>query len=123
MNNAYLERAKLKITDPKILSIITAKRAKQLALGMRPMVKCDSENWLDVALLEIAEGKLYYEFSDTPEEDIFAEAANTSEKETRTAESPKAKAAAKDIFAAVEVKTEVADAPAEKSEDSAASKE
>ncbi|MDD2403215.1 MAG: DNA-directed RNA polymerase subunit omega [Victivallaceae bacterium] len=73
MNNAYLERAKSAIDDPKILSLVAAKRAKQLALGMRPMVKCKSENWLDIALLEIAEGKLSYEFSDTPEEDIFAD--------------------------------------------------
>ena len=41
--------------------------AKQLALGGRPMVKCDSENYLDWALLEIAEGLLSYEFG-TPGE-------------------------------------------------------
>jgi DNA-directed RNA polymerase subunit K/omega len=69
VNNIYLERAKKIINDPKILSLVTSKRARQLALGMRPMVKCKSENWLDVALLEIAEGKLSYEFSDIPEED------------------------------------------------------
>ncbi|MCP3965185.1 MAG: DNA-directed RNA polymerase subunit omega [Lentisphaerae bacterium] len=60
MNNNYLERAKAVISEPQILSIIAGKRAKQLALGARPMVKCDSENYLDVALLEIAEGKIYY---------------------------------------------------------------
>lgn len=62
MNNEYLERAKKKITDPQILSVVAAKRAKQLSLGARPMVRCDSPNQLDVALLEIAEGLLTYEF-------------------------------------------------------------
>ena len=66
MNNAYLERAKHNISDPQILSVVAAKRAKQLAAGGRPRVKCDSENLLDIALLEIAEGLLSYEF---PEEE------------------------------------------------------
>ncbi len=65
MNNAYLDKAKKIITDPKMLSVVAAKRARQLAQGARPMVKCDSENHLDVALLEIAEGKL---IDATPEE-------------------------------------------------------
>ena len=63
MNNDYLARAKKQIPDPQILSVVAAKRAKQLALGKaRPMVKCDSKQILDVALLEIAEGLLSYEF-------------------------------------------------------------
>lgn len=62
MNNAYLEMAKKVIPDPQILSVVAAKRARQLALGARPMVKCDSENHLDVALLEIGEGLIGYEF-------------------------------------------------------------
>lgn len=64
MNNAYLARAKKQIPDPQILSVVTARRAKQLALGARPMIKCDSQNHLDVALLEIAEGLLTYEFGE-----------------------------------------------------------
>lgn len=64
MNNAYLERAKERIPDPQILSVVAAKRARQLALGARPMIKCDSKQVLDVALLEIAEGLLSYEFCD-----------------------------------------------------------
>lgn len=63
MNNDYLARAKERIPDPQILSVVAAKRARQLALGKaRPMVKCDSKQILDVALLEIAEGLLSYEF-------------------------------------------------------------
>lgn len=67
MNNAYLAKAKQVITDPQILSIVAAKRARQLALGGRPMIKCNDENYLDVALLEIGEGLLTYEFI-APEE-------------------------------------------------------
>ena len=72
MNNSYLARARQQISDPQILAVVTAKRAKQLALGGRPMIKCDSENLLDVALLEIAEGLLSYEL---PSEETEAESA------------------------------------------------
>ena len=76
MNNAYLARAKKMIPDPQILSVVAAKRAKQLALGARPMIKCDSENYLDWALLEIAEGLLSYEFGTPGDNGIFAENAS-----------------------------------------------
>ena len=82
MNNAYLERAKERIPDPQILSVVAAKRAKQLALGARPMIKCDSKLFLDVALLEIAEGLLSYEFGD---EVPAAEEGNTAEASAETA--------------------------------------
>ena len=72
MNNNYLALARQKISDPQILSVVAARRAKQLAMGGRPMIKCDSENLLDVALLEIAEGLLTYEMGD---ENAAAEAA------------------------------------------------
>ncbi len=62
MNNEYLSRARKAISDPQVLTIVASRRAKQLALGGRPMIKCDSKNFLDVALLEIAEGLLSYEF-------------------------------------------------------------
>jgi DNA-directed RNA polymerase subunit K/omega len=80
MNNDYLYRAKAVIEDPRILSIVASKRAKQLALGGRPMVKCASENHLDIALLEIAEEKLTFEFPAkdvelTLEEQVLADAA------------------------------------------------
>lgn len=80
MNNTYLERARKVITDPKILSIVAGKRARQLAWGARPMLKCDTANHLDIALLEIAEGKLYYTKGDeNTEVDIFAEIAGDAE--------------------------------------------
>lgn len=92
MNNEYLDKAKKVITDPQILSVVAAKRARQLALGARPMVKCDSENHLDVALLEIVEGMIGYEFGNT-------EVAAT---EAVSAEEAAEAAAADDAFAAEE---------------------
>lgn len=79
MNNSYLARARQQITDPQILAVVAARRAKQLAAGGRPMIKCDSENLLDVALLEIAEGLLTYEFADEAAEAADAEAAVAEE--------------------------------------------
>ncbi len=61
MNDSYLERAKEKISDPRLLSIVASKRARQLARGGRPMIKTDDQEYLDVALLEIAEGLIDYE--------------------------------------------------------------
>ena len=88
MNNAYLERAKERIPDPQILSVVAAKRARQLALGARPMIKCDSSQVLDVALLEIAEGLLSYEFGDEAPagEENAAETGETAEAEPAEAE-------------------------------------
>ncbi len=60
MNNDYLKKAEAVIKDKKILSVVAAKRARQLALGGRPMVKCNAKNFLDIALLEIGEGLLDY---------------------------------------------------------------
>jgi len=81
VNNSYLERAKKVITDPQILSIVAGKRARQLAWGARPMLKCDTANHLDIALLEIAEGKLYYTQGDgkNDEVDIFADVTKSAE--------------------------------------------
>ncbi|MCK5843988.1 MAG: DNA-directed RNA polymerase subunit omega [Victivallales bacterium] len=56
MNDSYLERAKERISDPKLLAIAASKRARELARGRRPMIKTDDKEHLDVALLEIAEG-------------------------------------------------------------------
>ena len=61
MNDSYLERAKEKISDPRLLSIIASRRARQLARGGRPMIKTDDKEYLDIALLEIAEGLVEYD--------------------------------------------------------------
>ena len=71
MNNKYLKKAKQQISDPKILSLVAAKRAKQLAMGEKPMVRIDDEEYLDIALFEIAEGLIGY---NDGQEDDFADA-------------------------------------------------
>ena len=76
MNNAYLERAKKQIPAPKVLAVIAAKRAKQLAIGARPMVKTTDENYLDIALLEIAEGLLVVSDKSSEELDPIAAVSN-----------------------------------------------
>ena len=58
MNNEYLARAREVMPDAKELIVVASRRARSLALGARPMVRCNDQNFIDVALLEIAEGKL-----------------------------------------------------------------
>lgn len=83
MKNDYLYRAKKQITDPQILSIVAARRARQLAGGARPMIKTDDQEFLDIALLEIAEGLLGYEFPTA--EELAAEKAAALEAEAEAA--------------------------------------
>ena len=74
MNNDYLLRAKEVIPDAKVLIVLASKRAAMLASGKsRPMVRCKEDNFLDIALLEIAEGKLEAEFVKEGENDILNE--------------------------------------------------
>ncbi len=65
MNLEYLERAKEKIPEPESLTQVIAVRSKELAQGARPMIKCKCENFLDVALLEVAEGLLSIDLKPT----------------------------------------------------------
>ncbi|MFK5881120.1 MAG: DNA-directed RNA polymerase subunit omega [Sulfurospirillum sp.] len=53
-------KALKKMDDDKyLLSIVVAKRAEQLANGATPFVKADNrEKFTDIALKEIAEGKV-----------------------------------------------------------------
>ena len=55
MNNEYLARAREVMPDAKELIVVASRRARSLALGARPMVRCNEQNFIDVALLEIAE--------------------------------------------------------------------
>ncbi len=61
MNEILLELAKQKVEDPRVLINGVAKRATELARGARPLVPIapgETVNWLDVALREVAEGKI-----------------------------------------------------------------
>ena len=67
MNDEYLTRACEAIEDREMLINMVSRRAKELARGAHPMVNIDSTkrgNYLDIALLEVAEGKLRYEMID-----------------------------------------------------------
>ncbi len=68
MNNDYLERARQVVPDAKTLILLASRRANELACGARPMVRCKDENHIDVALLEIAEGKLAANFGGSPDD-------------------------------------------------------
>lgn len=74
MNNEYLLRAREKVSDAKTLIVLASKRAAILAGGARPMVKCKDDNFVDIALLEIAEGLLEPDFDAKPD-DFMAEIA------------------------------------------------
>lgn len=60
MNIAYLEGAKARISNVPVLINLVSRRVRQLNSGQRPLVKPDFPlmDRLDIALKEIAEGKL-----------------------------------------------------------------
>ncbi len=65
MNNLYLEQAKMKINNPRVLVNVAAQRASELAKRYRPLVevsKKDDHNYLNIALMEIAAGMLTVEY-------------------------------------------------------------
>lgn len=61
MNEDYLERAKKQVKDVRLFINGAAKRSAELARGAKPLVPTmpqDERTHLDIALLEIAEGKI-----------------------------------------------------------------
>ena len=67
MDIAYLEKARDRINNTPLLINMVSRRVKQLNGGLRPLVKPDShkQTSIDIALKEIAEGKLIAEMSFT----------------------------------------------------------
>ena len=63
MNLELLEKAKTRIPGVPVLVNIISRRVRQLNAGMRPYVKplSPDEDRLDIALREIAEGKIVAE--------------------------------------------------------------
>jgi DNA-directed RNA polymerase subunit omega len=65
MREEYLKNAQKIITDPNILVNVVSRRVKQLRRGNRPLVvsleKLSDE---DIALREIAEGKISYQLGE-----------------------------------------------------------
>ncbi|GEM_PF-635256 len=61
MREDYLKSARLVIDDPMILINVVSRRVKQLRQGSRPLVESlEKLGHDDVALREIAEGKITY---------------------------------------------------------------
>ncbi|MBN1269422.1 MAG: DNA-directed RNA polymerase subunit omega [Kiritimatiellae bacterium] len=72
MNVDYLDKAKERISTVPLLINVVSRRVRQLNGGNRPLIKPDSPHMpnLDVALKEIAEGKLTAEMVFSTEEDV-----------------------------------------------------
>lgn len=66
MRDDYLQAARKVITEPFILINVVSRRVKQLRAGSRPLVQ-SLEKLLpeDIALREVAEGKITYTLGST----------------------------------------------------------
>ena len=67
MKSNFTEPAQLRIPNPELLINLVSRRVRQLAQGHRPLTQTDPRmDFSEIALKEISEGKLGYEFpSDT----------------------------------------------------------
>ncbi len=65
MNNLYLVQALQQINNPNILVNVISQRVRQLGQGHRALVVAEAHlSYLDIALKEVAEGKLSYELGE-----------------------------------------------------------
>jgi len=70
MNEEYLARARAKVKDVRLFINGVSKRAMQLSKGNRrlvPTLPDDNRSNLDIALLEVAEGKVVIKAGDEKE--------------------------------------------------------
>ncbi len=65
MNISYLDKAKSRVANVPLLINMVSRRVRQLNQGQRPLIKPDNnrQSNIDIALKEIAEGKLTAEFT------------------------------------------------------------
>jgi len=62
LNNSYIDRALTVVPEKNILVNLASKRASEISRGSKPLVDVPLGTVpLDIALLEIAEGKVTYE--------------------------------------------------------------
>ena len=67
MNVELLEQAKARINNIPLLVNVISQRVRQLNAGQRPMIKPEKDmSNMDVALTEVAEGKLQGEVASVP---------------------------------------------------------
>jgi DNA-directed RNA polymerase subunit omega len=89
MKQTLVQEALKTVQSPQVLVNIVSKRVRQLGQGFRPLVAFDPKlTFMDVALKEVAEGKLGYEMIEVPS------AAGTSTSPSPTKKSRKAAATA-----------------------------
>ena len=62
------ERALRKIGNAFILATLLSQRVKQLRQGAKPLVDSDAKNPVEIALLEISQGKITYTLSQDEDE-------------------------------------------------------
>jgi DNA-directed RNA polymerase subunit omega len=68
IKNIYLEPAQLRIPNPELLVNVVRLRVRQLVQGFRPLTQTNAlMEFSDIALKEISEGKLGYEFANEAE--------------------------------------------------------
>ncbi len=66
--NELVQTALSKVEAPEILINMISKRVRQLGMGERPLIVVEPRmTFMDVALKEVADGKLAYEFIDVKE--------------------------------------------------------
>jgi DNA-directed RNA polymerase subunit omega len=67
MKQSLVQDALKTVQSPQVLVNIISKRVRQLGQGFRPLVAFDPKlTFMDVALKEVAEGKLGYEMIEVP---------------------------------------------------------
>jgi DNA-directed RNA polymerase subunit omega len=67
MKQSLVQDALKVVHSPQVLVNIVSKRVRQLGQGFRPLVAYDPKlTFMDVALKEVAEGKLGYEMIEVP---------------------------------------------------------
>ncbi len=63
MKSKFMEPAQQRIPNPELLINLVSRRVRQLAQGHRPLTLTDARmDFSEIALKEISEGKLGYEF-------------------------------------------------------------
>jgi DNA-directed RNA polymerase subunit omega len=67
MKHTLVQDALKIVASPQILVNIVSKRVRQLGQGFRPLIPADPRlTFMDIALKEIAEGKLSFEMIEIP---------------------------------------------------------
>ena len=76
MRDDYVQAARAVVQDPYVLVNLVSRRVKQLRAGARPLVESLEKLKLeDIALREVAEGKISFELYEAPVDAVPAQVA------------------------------------------------